>query len=246
MIDHSKNTQHKSLKIFGRIFVILFWGGFVLLCFLNRDKLSVDGIVELVPKNSILSVVVMLLLYAVKSIAVFIYGGVLYAASGILFSLPVAIIVNTIGTIIMTTIPFYIGKRAGGHLIDELVKKNSKLELLRDMQNKNQFFVSFFLRMVGLLPADLVAMYLGASGMRYKPYLFGTVVGLMPSIVCFSVMGMSIDDVGSPQFIISLIVEAGLMLLSILIYFIWKQQNKKKREMTKDDKAKNESLGDVE
>ena len=176
-----------------------------------------------------MSVIVMLLLFAVKGVAVFIYGSILYTASGILFSLPVAIIVNTIGTVIMTTIPFYIGKKAGSRLLGELVKKNAKLELLRDTQNKNEFLVSFFLRMVGLLPADL-AMYLGASGMRYKPYFFGTVIGLLPAIVCFSVMRMSIDDVGSPHFLISLIVEVGLMLLSLLIYFIWKLKSKRKRD----------------
>ena len=230
MTKNKKNTQHKALKIFGRILVILFWGGFILFCFFYREKISVDGIVGLVPKDSVLSVIVMLLLFAVKGVAVFIYGGILYAASGILFSLPVAIIVNTIGTVIMTTIPFCIGKKAGSCLIGDLVKKNSKLGLLRDTQNKNEFLVSLFLRMVGLLPADLVAMYLGASGMRYKPYFFGTVIGLLPSIVCFSVMGMSIDDVGSPQFLISLTVEVGLMLLSLLIYFIWKHKSKKKRD----------------
>ena len=236
-MENEKNKHHKALKIFGRIFVIVFWGGLILLCFLNREKISVEGIVDLVPKNSILSVLVMLLLFAVKGIAVFIYGSILYTASGILFSLPVAIIVNTVGTVIMTTIPFYLGKKAGSRLIGDLVKKNSKLELLKDTQNQNEFIVSFFLRMVGLLPADLVAMYLGASGMRYKPYFFGTLIGLMPSIICFSVMGMSIDDIGSPQFIISLIVEVGLMILSLLIYLIWKHRNKKKREIMKDDEA---------
>ena len=50
------------------------------------------------------------------------------------------------------------------------------------------------------------------------------------AIVCFSVMGMSMDDVGSPQFLISLIVEVGLMLLSLLIYFIWKLKSKRKRD----------------
>lgn len=237
MSEKEIHTEHKVFKILSRVFMLLFWGGLILFCFLNREKISVEGIVGLVPKDSIWSIIVMLLLFAVKGVVVFIYGSILYAASGILFSLPVAMIVNTIGTVIMTTIPFYIGKKAGSRLIGELVKKNSKLELLRDTQNKNEFFVSFFLRMVGLLPADLVAMYLGASGMRYKPYFIGTVIGLMPAIVCFSVMGMSIDDVGSPQFILSLIVEVGLMLLSLLIYLIWRRRSKKKREMMKDDEA---------
>ncbi len=230
MINNEKNTQRKALKTFGRIFMILFWGSLILFCFMNRANISVEGIVNIVPKDSIWSVLVMLLLFAVKGVTVFIYGSILYAASGILFSLPVAIIVNTVGTVIMTTIPFYIGKKAGNRLIGDLVKRNKKLALLQDTQNKNEFLVSFFLRMVGLLPADLVAMYLGASGMRYKPYFVGTVIGLLPAIVCFSVMGMSIDDVGSPQFMISLIVEVGLMLLSLLIYFIWKRRNKKKRD----------------
>lgn len=235
MSEKDIQTDHKGLKILSKVLMLLFWGGLIVLCFINREKISVEGIVNLVPKNSALSVVVMLLLFAVKGIAVFIYGSILYAASGILFSLPVAIIINTIGTVIMTTIPFYIGKKAGGKMIDSLLKKNKKLELLRDTQNKNEFLVSFFLRMVGLLPADLVAMYLGASGMRYKPYFLGTVIGLMPAIVCFSIMGMSIDDVGSPEFLISMIVEIGLMLLSLLIYFVWKARNYKKRRECGED-----------
>lgn len=82
-------------------------------------------------------------------------------------------------------------------MLGELVRKKTKLKLFRDTQNKNEFAVAFFLRMVGFLPADLVAMYLGASGTRYKPYIIGTVIGLVPSIVCFS----SIDDIGSSQFL---------------------------------------------
>ena len=230
MSENNAKKENNAVKIIGRVFMLFFWGVLILFCFINRERISVEGIVNFIPKNSILSVAVMLILFAVKGIAVFIYGSILYAVSGILFSLPVAIVVNTVGTIIMTTIPFYIGKKAGSKMIDSILKKNKKLELLRDTQNKNEFLVSFFLRMVGLLPADLVAMYLGASGMRYKPYFLGTVIGLMPAIVCFSIMGMSIDDVGSPQFLISLIVEVGLMLLSFLIYFIWKLKNKRKRD----------------
>lgn len=240
MSEKDIQTEHKGLKILSKVLMLLFWGGLILFCFINRERISVEGIVNLVPKNSVLSVVVMLLLFAVKGIAVFIYGSILYAASGILFSLPVAIIVNTVGTVIMTTIPFYIGKKAGSKMIDSLLKKNKKLELLRDTQNKNEFFVSFFLRMVGLLPADLVAMYLGASGMRYKPYFLGTVIGLMPAIVCFSIMGMNIDNVGSPEFIISAVIEVGLMLLSVLLYVIWRRVNKKKQKSEEENEGANE------
>ena len=229
MQKNETSKEPRALKLIGKIAVILFWIALVLLCLLCRDRITVEGLVELVPKNSVISVIVMLSLFAIKGVTVFLYGGILYAASGILFSLPVAILVNTAGTVLMTTIPFFIGKKAGTRMIDKLLKKNPKLGLLRDVQNKNEWVVSIFLRTVGILPADLVAMYLGASGMRFRPYLVGSLIGLFPSILCFSIMGMSIDDVGSPQFMISAVVEIGLMLLSLGLYFFWRRKNQKRR-----------------
>ena len=229
-LNKTKAPQRKVCKRLGRMAAAFLLCAFLLLCFLYREKLSVERIVDFVPKNSVLSFIVMLLLFAIKGVAFFIYGGILYAASGILFSLPVAIVVNTVGTVIMTSIPFLIGKKAGSRLLEKLIMKNPKLELLKDIQNKNEFFVCVFLRMVGFLPTNLVATYLGANGMRCKPYFGGTVVGCIPSIVCLSLMGTSIHDASSPQFVISTAVEVGIMVLSVLLYLIWKSTSKRKRE----------------
>ena len=168
----------------------------------------------------------MFLLFAIKSVSVVIYGGLLYASSGIMFSLPVAILVNTIGTVIMVSIPFFIGKRAGKDTMNKLVAKNPKLEVLREAPSKNELFVSIFVRLVGMLPGDLVSMYLGASGVHYSKYIAGSMIGLFPAIVSFSVMGMSADDISSPAFIISTAFEIGLMIVSIAIYFIWRKKQK--------------------
>ena len=221
----------KALKKSGKIIAVVFWAALIILCIIYRDTISAEKIAQTIPKNSYISIIVMLMLFALKGITVVIYGSILYAASGILFSLPLAITVNAIGTVIMTVIPFSIGKKSGEGMMSRLVKNNRKLEMLQDIQNRNEFTVSFFIRMVGLLPADLVAMYLGASGMRYRPYLLGTILGLLPAIVCFSVMGMSIKDTSCVEFIISACVEIGLMLLSVLLYFIWhRRKNRRKRE----------------
>lgn len=221
--------ERKTVKIIKRVIIIAFWVALIGFCIYYHDEITVERIVSLIPKNSAVSVIVMLLLYAIKGLAVFIYGGILYAAGGILFSLPVAIIIGTLGTAIMISVPFFIGKKAGAHSVESLVKKNKKLEIILDMQNKNELWVSFFIRMVGLLPADVVAMYLGASGMKYKNYFIGSMLGLFPSVLCFSIMGMSIDDVGSPEFIISLCVEVGLMVASVIFYFVRRGITKKRR-----------------
>ena len=211
-----------------RYLMLLFWIGIITLCFFNRDKISVEQIVNFTPKEPAIAALVMLVLFAVKSVVVFVYGGILYAASGIIFPLPKAIVVNTLGTFIMTVIPYFIGKKAGKDVLAKLLAKNSKLELLRDTSNKNGFFVSFFVRIVGLLPGDLVGMYLGASGVGFGKYVVGTMLGLYPAIIAFSVMGMSANDPTSPTFIISAATEIGLCILSLILYIFWSRRKKKK------------------
>ena len=128
----------------------------------------------------------------------------------------------------MTTIPFFIGKQLGGKSIRRLLEKYPKMSILLDLPNKNELFTSFFVRIVGCLPADPVGMFLGASGIRYSRYLCGTLLGLASAIITFSVMGMSINDLNSPAFIISVIVEVGLLVLSVSIYLLWKIKSKNK------------------
>ncbi len=211
-----------------RIPLAVVWIGIIVLCLIYRDQITVDRIIYYTPDNLSLATAVMLLLFALKGVTVVIYGGILYAASGILFPLPHAIAVNIVGTVLMTTIPFLMGKKAGADVLLQLRQKNQKLELLQDLQSENAFFVAFFVRMIGMLPGDLVGMYLGASNMRYSRYISGTMLGLLPAVIAFSVMGMNIDDPGSPEFIISACGEAVLMLLSLALYILWHRKKKQK------------------
>ncbi len=226
-----KQSELTQLAI-KRIPLAVVWIGIIALCLIYADRITVERIIYYTPDNLPLATAVMLLLFALKGVTVVIYGGILYAASGILFPLPHAIAVNIVGTVLMTAIPFLMGKKAGTDVLLQLRQKNQKLELLQDLQSENAFFVAFFVRMIGMLPGDLVGMYLGASNMRYSHYISGTMLGLLPAIIAFSVMGMSIDDPGSPEFIISACGEAVLMLLSLALYILWR--GKKKQEAVKN------------
>ena len=100
--ERKRQTQdkgHNILNIVGKAIGIGLWASLIIVCIVNRDKITAEGIVGLVPQNSWLSVIILLMLFAVKSVSVVIYSGILYAASGILFSLPIAIIINIIGTV---------------------------------------------------------------------------------------------------------------------------------------------------
>ena len=93
-IRQAKENKQNILNIFGKVIGIGLWAALIVVCIVNRDKITAEGIVGLVPQNSWLSAIILLMLFAVKSVSVVIYSGILYAASGILFSLPIAIIIE--------------------------------------------------------------------------------------------------------------------------------------------------------
>ena len=220
--------KEKVIKLARNAFAIAFWAALVLFCLINRDSITVDSIVAFTPENLLLAVLVMLALFAVKSVSVFIYCGLLYAASGILFPVPLAILVNNLGNVIMATVPFWIGKKAGVGLVDELTAKHPKLAFMKEIPNQNPAFLSFFVRIIGILPSDIIGAYLGATGISYKRYIIGTLVGMFPQTVTFCLMGMKINDPGSPEFIASLIFEICLIVVSTTAYVIWMKRCNKK------------------
>ncbi len=196
---------------------VVFWLILVGICWSHRSELTIEGILNFTPENPFLAVLIMLGLFLLKSITFVIYGNILYAASGILFSLPAAVFLNVIGSAVMASVPFFMGRKAGEGLLTSLTEKHPKLSVLKEIPQKNEILSSVMIRLLGLLPGDLVSMYFGASGVRYSRYLAGTLIGLFPSIVIFSVMGMSVNNIASPTFWISVAAEIILVLTSFII-----------------------------
>ena len=226
-MKENKIKVSKTADILRKGIPVFFWAAVILLCFLYRDRITVENIVNFTPENPVLAVGIMLLLFAFKSVTFVIYGSILYAVNGILFPLPFAILLNMAGSAIMATLPFLIGRRKGSGLLVKLTEKYPKLSVLRKLPSENGFFLSMVIRLMGCLPGDVVSMYFGASGIRYREYLTGTLIGLTPSIVIFTVMGMSADDVTSPAFIISVCCEILTVLTSIIWFFCWNRKRRK-------------------
>lgn len=86
------------------------WLAIVGACVLKRDAFTLEGILSYTPRQPLLAALLLLALFAVKSLSVFLYSGFLFAASGILFPLPAAIAVNLAGAAVMVSLPYWLGK----------------------------------------------------------------------------------------------------------------------------------------
>ncbi len=160
---------------------------------------------------------------------------VLNVLGGFLFEPNHALIINSIGVLVELTIPYWIGRTSGTNFVDKLCQKHSKLAEIIGESSDNNFFMSFFLRVISCLPGDVVGMYFGASKVAFWTYLLGSFLGTLPGTIAKTLIGMSITDPTSPMFWVSIGLTVSISMISFLIYFIWRKTKKKKTLECKED-----------
>lgn len=199
---------------------------FMAIYLFSGREITAEGLMNYAPDNPWLAATFLILLYAFKSLTIFFPIIILNVLGGFLFEPLTAMLVNFIGVLVELSIPYWVGRLSGSGLAEKLKKKHPKLsELMND--NSNEFFKSFFLRVISCLPGDAVSMYFGARKVKFSTFLTGSFLGTLPGVVTATLLGMSITDPDSPMFWISVGFTVGISVISFLIYFFWKKAKKK-------------------
>jgi len=208
----------KNFKRYGKPLILVLWLALILTALFYKDSITVDKLTAYIPKHSYAAAVLVLLLFAIKGMSVVIYAGILYAVNGVLFSLPTAICLNIVGTAIMAAVPYFVGRHTGSDLTDRLKYKYPKLKAVDRVLKGNQFFYVLLLRLNKTLPYDVISAYLGSEHLNWKAYLTGSIIGMFPAVITFSIMGASIDH-GRPVLLyLSIGIEAAITVVSLPLF----------------------------
>lgn len=159
-------------------------------------------------------------LFAVKSASIFIYCGIIYVASGLLFPFPLAILADICGSIVMFSLPYLTGKRLGSDAVHFITTKYPKVEMIKKLRSNRDFKFTLIVRIISIVPLDLVSLYMGAVRVNYPQYLLGSTLAFIPTMILLTIMGQNAVDPGSPQFILAACFEALYMLASGIFCFI--------------------------
>ena len=224
-----KSKGQKIVGVFLKILPFLVIG-ILLVC--NWDRLSsltFQEVVNYTPENLVLAAGVLIGFYALKSLTVVFPLVALYMAAGVLFPFWQAFLVNVLGLCVCATIPYCIGRFSGSGLIQWLNRKFPKIDKLNHLQINNTLFSAYLLRVVSILPGDVVSMYFGASRSRYLPYLAGSILGLSPIMVIQTLMGENLDDPFSLKFFLLL---AAMVVVSL---FSSRMFNRRLKKQAKDE-----------
>ena len=206
-------SSRRSLGI--RVFMLLMWAAAVVFFWMHRDCISMEGTLRIVPRSTVLAVLLMLGLFALKSFSVVIHAGLLYAVSGVLFPLPEAILMNVVGTLLMAGLSYGFGRQLGGGKINDFVETHRNAGVLRQLRRENPFVYTAVSRLINLLPFDIISAYFGATETPLAPYLLGSTAGMAASCVLFPLLGANVVNVRSPRFFVSAALEAVILLASL-------------------------------
>ena len=185
---------------------------------LSGHSITIEDILDYTPSQPLQAALFLWLAFALKSLSMVFPVMLLFAVSGQLFPLPIALAVNTVGIAVTLTVPYLLGRASELSFTDRLLEKYPKLHELRRVRETSSFFLSFISRAVGILACDVVSLYFGSTRLDYPAYIAGAVLGFMPDLICATILGQQVERWDSPGFWITLAVNILACVSSVFLY----------------------------
>ena len=162
--------------------------------------------------------VAVMLLFAVKSFFPIYPTSTVCFLSGIVLPSYIAIPVNILGFTVLITVRYFFGRRFGAGSAWKLISKNEKLKNLIRQDGSGNPALLIALRLIPGMPVNGISGIYGSFNFGYAKFVALSVIGFMPKLISFTLVGRNIYDPLSAGFLLPIIVIAfftGVSLLSV-------------------------------
>lgn len=162
---------------------------------------------------------------AFQIIVAVIPGEPIEIASGYAFGWIEGAILCLIGSLIGQTIVFLFAKKYGMDFIEVFVKKE-KIEKVSFLHDSEKIYISIFLIfLIPGTPKDVLSYVAGITPVKLLPFLLVSCLARIPSVVSSTIGG---SFLGTKNYKMAFIVFGVTIIISGIVFFIYKQYQKKK------------------
>lgn len=203
----------KIRKLLPLLVMLLIAGGAVAFI-LTRGSIGVQELLAWSPENKWLAALAALAAYALKSQTVVVPYALIATAVGLIFDLPAALAVNTLGSVVCISLPYLTGRGSDGVLVDALLARQPRMRAFYEANRRHLFLVSLVLR-VANLSNEILGLVFGSLKMKYWEYLLSSLVGIVPAMVLYTVLGNDLDPFSAP-----VLISFGVDVASIAAAFL--------------------------
>lgn len=180
--------------------------------------LQVDKIIAAVNNNKPLAALVIMALFAFKGFSCIPYAVILLGCS-LIFDLPVAILINTAGTVLCISVSYLVGRFSKELTFDGMLEKYPKFKRYFGNAQKSSFTFVFALHSLHL-SMEVQGVLFGLLRTPYLPYVGGSMLALLPSMLWYTVLGEDFD-LSDIRFWIFVAID----LMTVIIGLVYAKKN---------------------
>lgn len=112
-------------------------------------------------------------------------------AAGMIWGPYLGTFYTIMGASLSSILPFFIGRFLGRECAGQLFRK-FRLKRVDDLLSANGFLSILILRLIPVIPWEMVNYIGGICGIRFRDYLLGTLIGTLPTSYLFNAAGASL------------------------------------------------------
>lgn len=214
------------------VLVLLIIGGVALYFTTGLNTVSPAEAVEWFRGLGAWAGLVFILLYTMLPV-LFVPGSILTLIAGVLFGPLLGTLYVIVGANLGAAAAFLAARYFGHALKDRLEKvrfmniaeANKKIE-------RNGFLFVLFLRLVPIFPYNGLNYGLALTRIRFRDYILGSIVGMVPAIFAFVYLGSSLAELDATKIAIALLLVA--LIIGIPTYIKRRHANKLKKAGIKE------------
>lgn len=224
--------MNRFVRKYGRFVPFLLTIVIIICCIFFLKEHDFSDILSYCPDNLWLAALVFLGFYALKSLSVVFPLTALFVSIGAIYPFGVAVVLNIAGLAVCFTIPYLVGRISGGDLIRVVERRYPKVQKMVNYGHDNNLFASYISRAVVVVPGDVVSMIHGALRMPYRPYLLGSLLGVMPEMLVQTYIGAQLKHLTVKSVIVMVALIVATLAFSLLLN---KKVSKSGKELDKED-----------
>lgn len=146
---------------------------------------------------------------------VFFPDGILALAGGLIFGFTIGSVYIIVGALCGGSLSFFLARWYGKKMHEKL--SNEKLIHFHRSVQSHGFLMILLLRLVPLVPFNIISYSAGFSTIRYRDFFFATFLGMMPGVFVYANIGAKTLAFGTTDFWISIALMVLLVIVSMLL-----------------------------
>ncbi|MCR3758834.1 TVP38/TMEM64 family protein [Clostridium felsineum] len=146
------------------------------------------------------------IIYSLKPVLLIIPVSALSVIAGGIFGSLKAFFLSMLGCFFSASFAFFLSRKLGRPFVNKLLK--GKAMNLDDNLDKHGFIIMLLMRLAFIFPYDPLSYAAGLTKIKYRDFILGSLVGVMPEMIAYSVIGKSFEGHFSTKFLLPILFVA--------------------------------------